>query len=109
MIRVVQCQHDGSYQRLAWDPRITGLGLSLTDGGEWIFAGESHFDFPLSFIIGGIMSLVCVSLRSHSTSLWKQHVTLVEAMLSLVWSWRSDSLQVEAVCHLQKAHGVDML
>jgi hypothetical protein len=109
MIKVVQRQRDGPCQRLAWDPGITGLGISLTDGGEWIFAGESHFDFPLSFSIGGSTSLVGDSLRSCSTSLWQQQVQSVEAVLGLVWSWRTDSFQVEAVCYLQETHGVDML
>jgi hypothetical protein len=80
----------------------------LNDGGEWIFAGESHFDFPLSFSVGGSMSLFGDSLRSGSTSLWQQCFQLVEAMLGLVWSWRSNSFRVEAVCYLQETHGVDM-
>jgi hypothetical protein len=109
MIRVVQCQRDGPFQRLAWDPGITGLGISLTDGGEWIFAGENHFDFPLSFSFGGSTSLVGDSLRSGSTSLWQQHVQSVEVVLGLVWSWRSDSFRVEVVCYLQETHGVDIL
>jgi hypothetical protein len=71
MIRVVQRQRDGPFQRLAWDPGISGLGISLTDGGEWIFAGENHFDFPLSFSFGGSTSLVSDSLRFGSTSLWE--------------------------------------
>jgi hypothetical protein len=109
MIRVVQHQHGDLGQRLAWDPRIAGLSISLTDGGEWILAGESHFDFPLSFNIEGSTSLEGDSLRSCSTSLWKQHVQLVETVLVLVWTWRIDSFQVEAMCHLQETHGVDML
>jgi hypothetical protein len=86
MIRVEQHQHDGPCQRLAWDPGITGLGISLTDGDEWTFAGGSHFDFPLSFSIGESMSLVGDSLRSCSTSLWQQHVQSVGVVLGLVWS-----------------------
>jgi hypothetical protein len=74
MITVVQRLCNGRCQRLAWDPRITRLGISLTDGYEWIFAGGSHFDFPVSFSIGGSTSLVGDSLRSCSTSLWQQHV-----------------------------------
>jgi hypothetical protein len=74
MIRVEQHQHDGPYQRLAWDPGITGLGISLTDGDEKTFAGGSHFSFPLSFSIGESMSLAGDSLRSCTTSLWQQHV-----------------------------------
>jgi hypothetical protein len=68
MIKVVQRQHDGPFQRLAWDPGITGLGISLTEGGEWIFTGENHFDFPLSFSFGGSTSLVGNSLRSCSNT-----------------------------------------
>jgi hypothetical protein len=70
MIRVEQHQYDGPGQRLAWDPRITGLGISLTSGDEQTFAGGSHLDFPLSFSIGESTSLVGYSLRSCSTSLW---------------------------------------
>ena len=53
IITVTQHLCDGPCQRLAWDPGITGLGISLTDGDEWIFVGGSHFDFPVSFSIGG--------------------------------------------------------
>ena len=74
MIRVEQHQHDGPCQRLAWDPRITWLGISLTDGDEQMLAGGSHFDFPLSFSIEESTSLIRDSLRSCSTSLWQQHV-----------------------------------
>jgi hypothetical protein len=35
MIIVVQRQRGDLWQRLAWDPRIAGLSISLTDGGEW--------------------------------------------------------------------------
>ena len=90
MIKVVQCQHDGPFYILAWDPRITVLRISLTDVGKWIFAGEYHFDFPLSFSIGESTSLVGDSLRSCSTSLWQQHVQSVGVVLSLVWSDRID-------------------
>jgi hypothetical protein len=38
MIRVEKHWHDGPCQRLARDPGITGLGISLTDGDEWAFA-----------------------------------------------------------------------
>jgi hypothetical protein len=74
MIRVEQHQHDCPCQRLAWDPGITGLGISLTNGDKRMFAGGSHFDFPLSFSIGENTSLAGDSLRSCSTSLWQQHV-----------------------------------
>jgi hypothetical protein len=66
-------------------------------------------DFPLSFSFGGSTSLVSDSLRSGSTSLWKQHVQSVEAVLGLVWSWRLDSFWMEVACYLQETHGVDML
>jgi hypothetical protein len=71
MIRVEQHRHDGPCQRLAWDPGITGPDISLTDGEERTFVGGSHFDFPLSFSIGGSTSLTGDSLRSCSTSLWQ--------------------------------------
>ena len=63
----------------------------------------------MSFSIGGSTSLVGDWLRSCSTSLWKQHVQLVEVVLGLVRSWRIDSFRVETVCYLQETHGVDML
>jgi hypothetical protein len=109
MIRVEQHQHDGPCQRLAWDPGITGLGISLTDGDERTFAGGSHFDFPLSLSIGESTSLAGDSLRSCSTSLWQQHVQSVGAVLSLVWSGRIDPFWVEAIFYVQETHGVDML
>ena len=109
MIRVEQHQHDGPYQRLAWDPGITGLGILLTDGDEWMFVGGSHFDFPVSFSIWGSTSLVGDSLRSCSTSPWQQHVQLVEVVLGLVRSWRTNSFRVETMCYLQETHGIDML
>jgi hypothetical protein len=109
MIRVEQHQHDGPCQRLAWDPGITWLGISLTDGDERTFAGGSHFDFPLSFSIGESTSLVGDSLRSCSTSLWQQHVQVVGAVLSLVWSGRIDPFRFEAIFYVQETHGVEML
>jgi hypothetical protein len=109
MIRVEQHQHDGPCQRLAWDPGITGLGISLTDGDERMFAGGSHFDFPLTCSIGKSTSLTGDSLRFCSTSLWQQHVQSVGVVFSLVWSGRIDPFQVEAMCYLQEVHGVYML
>jgi hypothetical protein len=85
------------------------LGISLTDGDEWIFARGSHFEFPVSFSIGGITSLIGDALRSCSTLLWQQHVQLAEVMLGLVRSWRIDSFRVEIMCYLQETHGIDML
>jgi hypothetical protein len=70
MIIVVQCLCDGPCQRLAWDPGITGLGISLTDGDEWIFIGGIHFDFPVSFSIGGSMSLVGDSLPHYGSNMF---------------------------------------
>jgi hypothetical protein len=45
MIKVEKHQHDGPCQRLAWDPGITRLGISLTDGDEQMFAGEVTLTF----------------------------------------------------------------
>jgi hypothetical protein len=59
MIGVIQHPRDGPCQRLAWDPRIIGLGISSTNGDEWILAGGSHFDFPVSFSIGGSVNVLC--------------------------------------------------
>jgi hypothetical protein len=70
MTRVVQRHHDGPFQRLAWDPGITGLGISLTDRGEWILAEGNHSYFPLSFSFEESVSLFSDSLRSCSASLW---------------------------------------
>jgi hypothetical protein len=108
MVRVVQRQHGDPWQRLAWDPGIVGLSNSLTDRGEWTLAGEIYFDFPLSFSFEESTSLEGVSWRSCSTSLWKQHVQLVETVLVLVWTWRMDSSRDEAMCHVQETRGVDM-
>jgi hypothetical protein len=103
----VQCQHGDLQQSLAWDPGIAGLSISLTDMDEWTVAGESCFDFPLSFSIEESTSLEGVSRRSCSTSLWQQHLQLMEVVLILVVSWRVDSFRVEAMCHVQEFHGVD--
>jgi len=109
MIRVEQHQHDGPCQRLAWDPGIRRLGISLTARDKWMFAGGSHFDFPLTCSIGKSTSLTGDSLRFCSTSLWQQHVQSVRAVFSLVWSGRIDPFQVVAMCYLQETDGVDML
>jgi hypothetical protein len=108
MVNIVQCQHGDLRQSLAWDPGIAGLSISLTDRGEWTFAGESCFDFPLSFSVEESTSLEGVSWRSCSTSFWHQHVQLMEAVLILVVSWRMDSFRDEAMCHVQEFHGVDI-
>jgi hypothetical protein len=51
MVRVVQCQHEDLRQRLAWDPGIAGLSISLIHRREWTIAGESYSNFPLSFSV----------------------------------------------------------
>jgi hypothetical protein len=61
VIRVVQGQHGDFRQRLAWDPGIAGLSISLTDRGEWTFAGESFSNFPFSFSVEGSTALEGVS------------------------------------------------
>jgi hypothetical protein len=45
VVRVVQGQHGDLRQRLAWDPWIASLGISLTNRGEWTFAGEVVLTF----------------------------------------------------------------
>jgi hypothetical protein len=107
MVIIVQCQHGDLRQRLAWDPGIAGLSISLTDMGEWTFAGESCFDFPLSFSVEESTSLEGVSRRSSSTSFRYQHGQLMEAVLILVGSWRMDLVRDEAMSHEQEFHGVD--
>jgi hypothetical protein len=108
MVRVVQGQHGDLRQRLAWDPGIAGLSISLTDRDEWTVAGESCFDFPLSFSVEESTSLEGVSRRSGNTSSWHQHVQLLEAVLILVGTWRMDSFWGEARCHVQEVHRVDI-
>jgi hypothetical protein len=61
MVRVVQCQHEDLRQRLAWDPGIAGMDISLTDRGEWTIAGESCSNFPFSFSVEGSTVLEGVS------------------------------------------------
>jgi hypothetical protein len=97
-----KCQHDDPFRRLAWDPGITGLGISLTDRGEWILAGGNPSDFPLSFSFEESVSLFSDSLRSCSSSLWWQNVQPKEAMFGLEWSWRSGSFSMEAECYFQE-------
>jgi hypothetical protein len=108
MVRVVQGQHGDLRQRLAWDPGIAGLSISLTDRGEWTFAGESCSNFPFSFSVEGSTALEGVSQRSCSTSFWHQHVQLMEAVWILVEIWRMDSFRDEAMCHMQEVHRVDI-
>jgi hypothetical protein len=106
MVRVMQCQHEDLRQRLAWDPGIAGLSISLTDRGEWTFVGESYFNFPFSFSVEGSTVLEGISQRSCNTSFWHQHVPLMEAMWILVEIWRMDSFLDEAMCHMQDTHRV---
>jgi hypothetical protein len=61
MVSIVQCHHGDLRQRLAWDPWIPRLSISLTDRDEWTVAGESCFYFPLSFSIKESTSLEGVS------------------------------------------------
>jgi hypothetical protein len=68
MVRVVQGQQGDLRQRLAWDPGIAGLDISLTDRGEWTIAGESYSNFPLSFSVERSASHAGVSRRSCNTS-----------------------------------------
>jgi hypothetical protein len=88
---IEQCQKGDLRQRLAWDPRIAGLSISLTNRGEWTFAGESCSNFPFSFSVEGSTVLEGGSQRSYSTSLWHQQVQLMEAMWFSVKIWRMDS------------------
>ena len=107
MARVVQRQHDDPFPRLVWDPEIIGLGIALTDRDEWILAGGNHLDFPLSFSFEETVSLFRDSLRSCSSSLWRQVVQPEEAMFGLEWSWRSGSFSMEAECYFQEfSHGI---
>ena len=99
MVNIVQCHHDDIRQRLALDPGIAGLDISLMDRSKWAFAGESCYDFPLNFSIEESTSLEGVSPRSGSTSFRHQHGQLMEAMLILVVSWRMDSVKDEAMSH----------
>ena len=70
MVGVVQCQHEDLRQRLAWDPGIAGLSISLTNMGECTIAGESYSNFPLSFSVERSASLEGVLRRSCNTSVW---------------------------------------
>jgi hypothetical protein len=99
MVSRVQCQHGDLRQRLAWDTGIAGLRISLTDRGGWTFAGESCYNFPLSFSVEERTPLEGDSQRSYSTSLWHQPGQLMEALLILVVSWRMDSFKDDAMSH----------
>jgi hypothetical protein len=108
IVRVVQGQHGDLRQRLAWDPGIAGLSISLTDRGEWTIAGESYSNFPLSFSVERSASLAGVSRRSGNTSFGHQHEQLMEAVWILVETWRMDSFRDEAMCLMQETLGVDV-
>jgi hypothetical protein len=99
MVNIVSCHHGDLQQRLAWDPRIAGLSISLTDRGEWTLAGESCSDSPLSFSVEESTSLEGVSRRSDNTSFRHRHGQLMETVLILVLSWRMDSVRDEAMSH----------
>ena len=100
MVRVMQRQRGDLWQRLAWDPGIAWLSISFTDGGEWTLTGESYFDFPFSFIAEESTSLEGDSWRSCNTSLWQQHVQLMETVLVLVWTCWMDSFRDEDIRHV---------
>jgi hypothetical protein len=100
MVRVVQGQHDDLQQRLAWDPGIAGLSISLTHRGEWTIAGESYSNFPLSFSVERSAPLTGVSRRSCSTSFGHQHEQLMEAVWILVETWRMDSSREDVMSPL---------
>jgi hypothetical protein len=85
------------------------MRISLTDGGKWIFSRENHLDLTFNFSFERSMSLIGDSLRSCSTSLWRKHVQSKEAMLGLVWPWRSESFMVEVVCYFPDTHDIDIL
>jgi hypothetical protein len=86
-----QGQQGDLRQRLAWDPRIAGLSISLTGRGEWTIAGESYSKFSLSFSVERSSSLAGVSRRSCNTSFGHQHEQLLEVIWILVETWRMDS------------------
>jgi hypothetical protein len=108
MDRVVQCQHGDLRQRLAWDPGIAGMDISLTDRGEWTIAGESYSNFPFSFSVEGSTVLEGVSQRFCITSVRHQHVQLMEAMWILVEIWRMDSFRDEAMGQVQEVQRIDI-
>jgi hypothetical protein len=84
------------------DPRITGLGISFIDRGEWILAGGNHSNFPLNLSFEESISLFSDSLRSCSSSLWQQYVQPKEAMFGLEWSWTSGSFSMQVECYFQE-------
>jgi hypothetical protein len=106
MVRIVQGQQGDILQRLAWDPGIAGLGISLTDRGEWTFARGSCSNFPLSFNVERRTSLAGVSQSSCNTSFWHQHVYLMEAPWIMVETWRMDSFRDEAMCNMHETYSV---
>jgi hypothetical protein len=89
-----------------FDLGIAGLGISLTDRGEWTFAGGSCSNFPLSFSVERSASLAGVSRRSCNTSFWHHHVQLMEVVWILVETWRMDLFRDGAMCQMQETPGV---
>jgi hypothetical protein len=98
VVRMVQGQHGDLQQRLAWDPGIAGLSISLIDRGKWTSAGESCSNFPFSFSVEGSTVFEGVSQRSSIASVRHQHVQLMEAVWILIETRRMDSLRDEAMC-----------
>jgi hypothetical protein len=101
-------KHGDLRQRLARDPEIAGLSISLIDRGEWTIARESYSNFPLSFSIERSTSLAGVSRRSCSTSFRHQHEQLMGVVWILVETWRMDSFRDEAMCHMQETPRVSV-
>jgi hypothetical protein len=106
MVRVVQGQQGDLRHRLAWDPGIVGLSISIIDRGEWTIAGESYSKFPLRFSVERSASLAGVSQRSCNTSFGHHHEQLLETVWIWVETWMMDSFQDEAICHRQETPGV---
>jgi len=96
MIRVEKRQHDGPIQRLAWDLGLTGLISSMTVRDKMVLIGENHSDFPLGFRLEEGISLSSDSLSCGSTSLWRLHIQLEEAVHVFSRLWRPGSLFIRA-------------
>jgi hypothetical protein len=84
------------------------LKISLIDRGECTIVGEGYSNFPLIFSVERSASLVGASRRSCITSVGHQHVQLMEAVWILVEICRMDSLQNEAMCHVQEFQRIDI-
>jgi hypothetical protein len=85
MIRVEQHQQDGPCQRLAWDPGITGLGISLIDGVEfrveWLLGELTEILWPLIILLIRSMWVSCV------VSTWRDHILRGVYLVSHRWIW----------------------